>query len=84
MLGTIFKNQRKISEIAIFKKCVQKLTKAKFQVFGVLSNYQTSMKSSALKFDKSCTVETFFLKKNDFCISDPKICDVKDFFPKKH
>ena len=35
--GTIFKNLGKISEIAIFKKCVQKLTKAKFQVFGVLS-----------------------------------------------
>ena len=34
-----FKNLGKISEIAIFKKCVQKLTKAKFQVFGVLSVY---------------------------------------------
>ena len=30
-----FQKSRKISEIAIFKKCVQKLTKAKFQVFGV-------------------------------------------------
>ena len=29
----------KISEIVIFKQCVQKLTKAKFQVFGVLSVY---------------------------------------------
>ena len=29
----------KISQIAIFTKCVQKLTKAKFQVFGVLSVY---------------------------------------------
>ena len=27
-----FKNLGKISEIAIFKKCVQKLAKAKFQV----------------------------------------------------
>ena len=35
--GTIFKNFGKISDIAIFKKCVQKLTKAKFQVFGVFS-----------------------------------------------
>ena len=34
-----FKNLGKISEIAIFKKCVQKLTNAKFQVFGVLSVY---------------------------------------------
>ena len=34
---TIFKTLGKISEIAIFKKCVQKSTKAKFQVFGVLS-----------------------------------------------
>ena len=34
-----FQNSRKISEIAIFKKCVRKLTKAKFQVFGVLSVY---------------------------------------------
>ena len=39
VLGTIFKNLGKTSEIAIFKKCVQKLTKAKFQVFGVLSVY---------------------------------------------
>ena len=35
--GTIVKNLGKISEIAIFKKCVQKLTKAKCQVFGVFS-----------------------------------------------
>ena len=34
-----FQKSRKIAEIAIFKKCVQKLTKAKFQVFGVLSVY---------------------------------------------
>ena len=39
VLGTIFKNLGKISDIAIFKTCVQKLTKAKFQVFGVLSVY---------------------------------------------
>ena len=31
-----------------FNKCVQKLTKAKFQVFGVLSVYYNSMKSYAL------------------------------------
>ena len=30
------------------------------------------MKSSALKFDKKCTVDTFFFKKVDFCIFDPK------------
>ena len=35
----IFINLGKISEIAIFMKCVQKLTKAKFQVFGVLLVY---------------------------------------------
>ena len=34
-----FQKFRKISEIAIFKKCVQKLTIAKFQVLGVLSVY---------------------------------------------
>ena len=34
-----FKNIGKISEIAIFKKCLQKLTKTKFEVFGVLSVY---------------------------------------------
>ena len=33
------KNLGKISEIAILKKCLQKLTKAKFQLFGVLSVY---------------------------------------------
>ena len=37
VLETIFKNLGKISEIAFLKKCVQKLTKAKFQVFGVFS-----------------------------------------------
>ena len=41
------------------------------------------MKSSALKFDKSCTVDTFFFKKVDVYISDPKIRDVKDFFSRK-
>ena len=35
------------------------------------------MKSSVLKFDKSCTVDTFFFKKVDFCIFDR---DVKEFF----
>ena len=35
----IFKNLGKMSEIAIFKKCVQKLTKAKFQVFVILAVY---------------------------------------------
>ena len=34
-----FQNLGKTSEIAIFKKCIQKLTKDKFQVFGVLSVY---------------------------------------------
>ena len=41
------------------------------------------MKSSALLFDKSCTVDTFFFKKVDFCIFDLKIRDVKDFFSGK-
>ena len=41
------------------------------------------MKSSALQYDKSCTVDLFFFKKVDFCISDPKIRDVKDFFSEK-
>ena len=36
-----FQKSRKISVIAIFKKCVQKLTKAKFQVFGVCQSTRT-------------------------------------------
>ena len=34
-----FQTLGKFSEIAIFKKCEQKLIKAKFQVFGVFSVY---------------------------------------------
>ena len=34
-----FQTLGKILEIVIFKKCVQKQTKAKFQVCGVLSVY---------------------------------------------
>ena len=40
------------------------------------------MKSPALLLDKSCTVDTFFFKKLDFCISDPKIGDAI-FFSEK-
>ena len=42
----------------------------------------SSVKSPALLFDKSCTVDTFFFKKVVFCISDPKIRDVIFFFEK--
>ena len=34
------------------------------------------MQSPVLEFDKNCTQSAYFLKKNDFCIFEPKNCEV--------
>ena len=60
------------------KKNHKNLCISKNQGFGVF----TSRLSPEIQFEKNCTQNPYFLQKFDFCIFEPKNCEVIKTLPK--